>query len=80
MNLIAQYAAFSESQKMFSFSGWGRQKAKALPPVCNKWSEILTLFKVVKVRAEYWIKISVFRGFFKLLKTCQEVYVFCGSK
>jgi hypothetical protein len=36
--------------------------------------------EVVKVNAEYWIKNSVFKGFFKVLKTCQEVYVFCGSK
>ena len=53
---------------MFSFSGWGRQKAKALPPVCNKWSEILTLLKVVKINANSSAE-SVPSGIFQAFKS-----------
>jgi len=38
----------------------------APPCIGNRWSEILKGLEVVKFNAEYWIKISVCRGFFKL--------------
>ena len=52
----------------------------APPCICKRWSDILKGLEVVKFNAEYWIKISVFRGFLKLLKTFPEVHVFRGSQ
>ena len=43
----------------------GRQVVMAPPCIGKRWSEVLTDFEVVKVSDEHWIKISVFRGFFK---------------
>ena len=51
--------------KVQKFQLWGRQMVMPPPCICNRWSEILKGLEVVKVNAEYWIKISVFRGFLK---------------